>query len=327
MRRRTLIANIAGAIVWPFTARAQQKKMPVIGYLKEGASQYNANDKAFLRGMSDLGYVEGRNFVLEYRSADGRAQQLPTLAAELVGLKVDVIVTGGGTPAALAAKAATTTVPIVLSNSQSPVDDGLVESLARPGGNITGLAVFGAELSAKRLQLAKEVLPELKRIGIMWNANNPGNSAQNRFTETAARNLGLELDKFPLVYPVGLEEAFAIAVRNGAGAMLVLSDNVSATYAPQITANALKYRLPSIHFSRVYMQSGGGALLSYGPIMTEVFARAATYVDKILKGEKPADLPIEQPTKFELVINLKAAKTLGITIPEALLARADEAIE
>ena len=330
-RRQFALALGAAGLVVSRGARAQApsaaRRPAVIGFLKEGLAERGLFDRVFLEALREFGWIEGRNFTLETRAAGGRTERLAALAAELVALNPDVIVAASSTPAALAAQAATSRVPIVMVNGQDPVEVGLIQSLARPGGNITGVVSLASELAGKRLELAKEALPGLKRIGVMWNAGNPAYTLQHRNTEEGARAVGLEIDTHPVDFPAGVREAFAASARNGAGAMLVLSDGVAAFYASAIADAALEFHLPSIHHVRSYLQRGGGALLSYGPIWEDLYRRGASFVDRILRGAKPAEMPVEQPTRFELVISLRGARALGLTIPPALLAGADEVIE
>jgi len=300
LRVTALIIVLAFGFLVPLAAETQPAgKVPRIGYLME-RPRHAAFDEAFLQGLRDLGYVGGQNITIEYRWAEGRAERLPALAAELVVLKVDAIVTAG-TPATLAAKQATTTIPIVMATSPNAVADGLVASLARPGGNVTGQSVFAAELSGKRLQILKEAIPGLSRVGVLYNAGNPSNPPQVRETETAARALGLQVRAMAARIPDDLESTFADAAKWGAGAVVTVSDNTTITNRAQIASAAAKNRLATMFASRAYLEGGG--LMSYGPNIVDTFRRAATYVVKILKGTKPSDLPVEQPTKFELVIN------------------------
>ena len=306
-------------------AQAQQaKKIPRIGVLLSGSrSSTSTNTDAFRQGLRELGYVEGQNIIIEYRWGDGKEGSLPNLFAEVMRLNPDVIVTGS-TPAVLAAKNATRTIPIVMTNSSDAVRDGLVASLARPGGNVTGLSIFVPELTGKRLELLKETVPKLSRVATIWNTANPGNTPLLKDMEVAARELGLKLQSVGIRGPDDLEGAFATIAKSHAGALNVLSDAFMATNRTLITGLALKNRLPSIYPSDGYVQAGG--LMSYGPSLTATYQRAAYFVDKILKGAKPADLPVEQPTRFELVVNLKTAKQIGLTIPPNVLARADRVI-
>ena len=288
------------------------------------AAEAQQGGKAFRQGLRDLGYVEGQNIAIEYRWAEGRFERLPDLAAELVRLKVDVIVSVV-TQASLAAKNATRTIPIVMVAAGDPLGSGLVASLARPGGNVTGPSSMLAELAGKELELLKETVPNVSRVAVLWNPANAVWQAQMlRATEVAARALGLQLQLLEARGPDELEGAFAAMTRERASALLVQVDVIFALHARRIADLAAKRRLPAMYGSREHVEAGG--LISYAPNVPDVFRRAATYVDKILKGAKPADLPVEQPTKFELVINLKTAKALGLTIPQAVLIRADEVI-
>jgi putative ABC transport system substrate-binding protein len=283
-----------------------------------------AFEETFLRALRELGYIEGRNLVMEYRWAEGKVERLPALAAELVSLKVDMIVTSG-VPSAKAAKAATSSIPVVMATSADAVSDGLVASFAHPGANVTGMSLFSRELSGKRLEIVKETIPGITRVAVLFNSLNPSNPPQSKETEAAAERLGLQAVPLSIHFPDGVEPAFAEAARTGARAVLVVSDSATITHRTHLGAAGLKYRLPTMFTNKAYLEGGG--LMSYGPDIFEVYRHAAAYVDKILKGAKPADLPVEQPTKFELVINLKTAKALGLTIPPSVLARADQVIE
>ena len=313
-----------GLLAAPLAAEGQQaKKVPVIGYLIERSGP-TAFDEAFRLGLRELGYSEGRNVVVEYRWADGKTERLPALAAELVRLKVDVIVTSG-TPGGLAAKNATSTIPVVMASGGDLVTDGLVASFARPGGNITGLSVFARELSGKRLEILKEAIPGMTRVAAAFNRLNPGTRSLFNETESTATRLGLKALPLDIQFPDGVDAAFAEAVRLRASAVVIISDGATIVHRAQLGSAGLKHRLPTIFANKTYLEGGG--LMSYGPNIIEVWRRAATYVDKILKGAKPADMPIEQPTTFELVISLKTAKAIGLTIPPPLLLRADHIIE
>jgi putative ABC transport system substrate-binding protein len=316
-----------GLFVAPLRAGAQATTRPArIGFL--AASGNPESTQAFRRGLHELGYVEGRNLVTEIRSAEGKPERLPALAAELIALKVDVIVAAGGMSAALAAKQATKTIPIVFSAVDDPVTSGLVASLARPGGNLTGLALLSPELVGKCLEQIKEAVPWVSRVAVLWQPGTAPERAERdmlKETDLAAGALGLRL---PIVRAYGPEDfprAFAEIKRRQADALTVLSSPVFAGQRRRIAELAIKNRLPTVFAFRSYVDAGG--LMSYGPDMADLFRRAATYVDKILKGAKPADLPVEQPTTFELVVNLKTAKALGLTVPDTLLGRADEVIE
>jgi putative tryptophan/tyrosine transport system substrate-binding protein len=279
--------------------------------------------EAFLEGMRALGYVEGQHFVLEYRAAAGHYERLPALAAELVQRKPEVIVTQG-TPAALAAKDATTTIPIVMVGVGDPVESGLVASLARPGGNLTGLSLLAPELVGKQLEFLKDVLPTVSRVAILWNPTNPAQALQVREADVAAQRLGVQLHLMEVRSPDAFDSAFAAMTRAHAGALLVLVDNIFFEHRRRLAELAAMSHLPTMHQGRALVEAGG--LISYWASVPDGWRRGATYVDKILKGAKPADLPVEQPTKFELVINLKTAEALGLTLPSTLLFQADEVI-
>jgi putative ABC transport system substrate-binding protein len=307
-------------------AQAQQPtKIPQIGFLGVNfPSTISARIDAFRQGLRELGYVEGKNIVIDYRWAEGNLDRLPGLAGELVRLKVDVIVTVG--PAdTRAAKNATTTIPVVMGYDNDPVGSGFVTSLARPGGNITGLSTLSPELSGKRLELLKEVVPRLSRVAIFGTSIQPGNAQQLREAELAAAAFGVQLQSLDLRDPGDIETAFQAARKGRAGAVLVLPSPLATRQRAQIVELAAKNRLPAIYPQSDYMDVGG--LMFYGPSITDLFRRAATYVDKILKGREPAELPVEQPTKFEFIVNLKAAKQIGLTIPPNVLARADKVIK
>jgi putative ABC transport system substrate-binding protein len=327
MNRRAFTTLLCGAaVVWPIAARAQQAgKVHRIGVLETISTTLNvANFYALREGLRQLGYAEGQNLVIEYRSADGRDDRFPGLARELLALKVDVIVTRG-TPAAKAVKNATSTVPVVMMASGDPVGVGLVTSLARPGGNITGLSAIVGELSPKRLELIREIVPGLARIAVLANTSNDAVRRDWARIETAARSLGVQSQLLDLRESDALGPTFDDASARRADALVVVIDAITQANQQRIVDLAMKHRLPAIYSSREFVDAGG--LISYGVSYPDLYRRAATYVDKILKGTKPADLPVVQPTKFELVINLKTAKALGLTIPDKLLALADEVIE
>ncbi|HEV8341318.1 MAG TPA: ABC transporter substrate-binding protein [Candidatus Binatia bacterium] len=307
-------------------AQAQPaKKVPRIGFLSQVSSSAIATRiEAFRQGLRELGYVEGQNIVMEWRHAEGKADRLRELAAELVHLQVDIIVTGGPT-ATRSAKEATVTIPIVMGFDNDPVGSGFVASLARPGGNITGLSSLAPELSGKQLELLKEIVPRLSRVAVLGNSTEPGNAQSLREAQVAAKTFRVQLQNLEARSSKDIETAFAEASKGRADAVLVLVSPVVVFQRTHVTDLAAKSRLPAIYPQSEFVDSGG--LMSYAPIFTDLFRRAATYVDKILKGAKPADLPVEQPTKFELVINLKAAKQIGLTIPPNLLARADKVIK
>jgi putative ABC transport system substrate-binding protein len=306
-------------------AQAQQpKQVPRIGFLSSlSPAVVSDRMEAFRQGLRELGYVEGKNIVIEWRYAEGKTERLPDLAAELVRLNVDVIVTGG--PAVNRfAKEATATIPVILAFDNDPVGNGFVASLARPGGNITGLATLSAELSGKRLELLKEIVPRLSRVAVLGNSTVPGNAQALRETELAAGVLGAKLQYLDVLDPKDIETAFRAASKGRADAVLVLGSQVVTSHPKQFVELAAKSRLPAIYWSPEFVEAGG--LMTYRVSITDLFRRTATYVDKILKGRKPADLPVEQPMKFEFVINLKAAKQIGLTIPPNVLARADRVI-
>ncbi len=323
--RRAFIGTLAGALAAPLVAEAQAPaKVPRIGFLSPLSRTDDPRLEAFLQGLRELGYVEGQTIAIEYHFAEGRPERLPALAAELVRLKVDVIVTAA--PAASeAAKQATSTIPIVFGVAGDPVAVGLVASLARPGGNITGLASIAPEVVGKQLELLKEVAPKVSRVAILQNPSNPGHPVVLRQAESAARALGVQLHIVEARIPSEIEAAFAAMRSHRAGGVLVLRDALFLAQRTQIAALAAKSRLPAVYGFREQAEAGG--LMAYGANVSLMYWRAATYVDKILKGARPADLPVEQPTKFELVINLKTAKALGLTIPPSLLQRADEVIQ
>jgi ABC-type uncharacterized transport system substrate-binding protein len=309
-----------------FSAEAQQpKKVPRIGYLSYGSVEIEKSSLAVLQqGLRELGYVEGKNIVVEGRYAEGRSERFPELLAELIGLKVDVLVVAGD-PAAHAAKKATSTIPIVIVTSPDPVGTGLIASLAHPGGNVTGLSDFHGGVVTKRLELLKDVAPLASRIAVLLNPANASNPIQLKDIQAAAPAFRVTLISLEVKGPDDIDPAFTTIVKERSGALLVLGDRLFATNQTQIIELAVKNRLPTIYSHRLYVEAGG--LMSYGANFTDQYRRAATYVDKILKGAKPADLPVEQPTKFELVINLKTAKQIGLTIPQSVLYRADKVIK
>jgi putative ABC transport system substrate-binding protein len=326
LRRRTFIALLSGtAVVDSLDAWAQQSQPPLIAVL-EGASAATMADRydAFRAGLHKLGYVEGVNIRLEYRYADGFLDRLPALAAELVLLQPRVIVSAP-LPANLAASKATSTIPIVMANGADPVSFGLVQSLSHPGGNVTGLTNFAEDLASKQIDIIRELLPHLARIGAIINVENPLHVPQWRETQEAAAKASLALVHFDYRTPDDLERAFAHFAHEKVEAVLVPPDVTFAVYRVRIAELAANARLPTIYFNRESVVAGG--LVSYGPNLVENYRRAAVFVDKILKGAKPGDLPVERPNKIELVINLNAAKALGLTVPPSLIARTDEVIE
>jgi putative ABC transport system substrate-binding protein len=326
-RRETIVALVAlGAVA--LSAEAQQAaKVARIGYLGTNRGVAVHMVDAFLQGLRDLGYVEGRNLVIEYRDAEGKLERLPALAAELVALKVDVIVAATG-PGALAAKQATRTIPIVFAVAADPVTDGLVASLARPGGNVTGFAVLASELVGKRLELLKQAIPGADRVALLRQPGAVPEQTDNdmlKGAEVASKALGMRLQIVVARGPEDFDSAFTDMTKARAGALIMGGGNMFFSERRRLADLAAKHRLPAVYALREVVDDGG--LMSYGPNQADLFRRAATYVDKILKGAKPGDLPVEQPTKFELVINLKTAKALGITIPQKVLLRADSVIE
>jgi putative ABC transport system substrate-binding protein len=307
-------------------AQAQQPgRVPRIGFLGATSSSANAaRVEAFLQGLRDLGYVEGKNIIIEYRYAEGKAGRLSELTAELVRLNVDVIVSVG--PAVTRrVKEATVTIPIVMGFDNDPVGSGFVASLARPGGNITGLSTLSPEISGKRLELLKEIIPKLSRVAALGTSTQPGNAQMLKEAELAAGAFGVQIQHLDVQGPKDIELVFRAASNGRAQAILVLSSPVLFSERKQVSDLAGKNRLPAIYPQSEYVEDGG--LMTYGVSIPDLFRRAATYVDKILKGRKPADLPVEQPTKFEFIINLKAAKQIGLTIPPNVLARADRVIK
>jgi putative ABC transport system substrate-binding protein len=327
MIRREFIALLGGATAaWPPMAQAQQPKMPAIGFL----SSLGRNDRpyladAFRRGLSEAGYVDGRNLTIEYRFAENQTDRLPALAADLVGRKVAVIAATGTGNSILAAKASTTTIPIVFTYGADPVQNGIVASLNRPGGNITGISWFNSVLGGKGLGLLHELVPNAAVIALLWNPKNPESAREPNDVEEAARTLGLQLLVLNASTPSEIDTAFVTLRKDGAGALLVGGDSFFASRSQQIVALAARDAIPALYFDLGFIEEGG--LMRYGNDAADGYRRAARYVGRILKGEKPGDLPIDQATKFDLVINLKTAKTIGLDIPATLLARADEVIE
>jgi len=319
------LAICAVLLTLSFLAEAQQpKKEARIGFLVPGsASGYASLTDAFRQGLRELGYVEGKNIVIEYRYTEGKLDPLPELATDLVRLKVDVIITAS-TPDALATKQRTGTIPIVMAVSGDPLGSGLVASLARPGGNVTGLTSIASDLSGKRLELLKEVVPRIDRLAVLGNPSNVLTASTMRETEVAAQALQVKVQIVEVRGPDDFETAFQAAIKGRAVALIVLPDPVFTGQRRRIVDVAAKSRLAAMFYTKEFVEAGG--LMSYGPNFSDLFRRAATYVDKILKGTKPGDLPVEQPTKFEFVINLKAAKQIGLTIPPNVLARADKVI-
>jgi putative ABC transport system substrate-binding protein len=326
MNRRTAIRRLATFFLTSASlAQAQQPtKIPRIAFLiASSLSAQSARIEAFRQGLRELGYVEGKNIVIEYPSAEEKPDHLPALVAELVRLKVDVIVTAGAT-STRAAKEATSTIPIVMTNDGDPVASGFIASLARPGGNITGLSTLAPEISGKQLELLKETISKLSRVAVFGTSTRAGNAQALKEVELAAKGFGVKLQYLDVLGPKDIETAFRAASKGRAQAVLVMTSPVFNAHRTQLTDLAVKSRLPAIYPTPEFVQDGG--LMTYGVNNTDLSRRAATYVDKILKGAKPADLPVEQPIKFEFIINLKAAKQIGLTIPPNVLARADRVI-
>jgi putative tryptophan/tyrosine transport system substrate-binding protein len=324
MNRRTFMGSVAGGLLAvPLAARAQQvAKVYRVGILETiPAAQNAAKFDALRKGLRDLGYVEGRNLIIEYRSADGRAERFPALASELVRLKVDLIVTRG-TPAAKAAKSTTGTIPVVMAAMGDPLV--VVASLAHPGGNITGVTTFSTELTGKRIELLKELVPSLSRVALLHNMGNPVAPPEWEETKTAARSLGVQAELLDVRSQDDLSRAFELAVRQHVDALLIGIDGLTQMHQQSIVDLAARHKLPAVYPDREFVEAGG--LIAYAVNYPDLYFRAAGLIDKIFKGAKPAELPVEQPTKFEVVINLKTAKALGITIPQSLLLRADEVI-
>jgi putative ABC transport system substrate-binding protein len=322
MKRREFITILGGVVAWPFAADAQQK-LPTIGFL--GASTPSAESQrtaAFVQRLRELGWTDGRTVTVEYRWPEGRAERFAEIAAEFVRLKVDVIVTVGA--AALAAKQATSVIPIVFAVAADPLGSGLVASLARPGGNVTGLSVQATDIAGKRLEFLKEVVPSLRRLAIIANVGYPAAAVEMDEVQAAARTPGLEITALRIRRAEDIASAFE-ALKGGADALYVAAEPLINTNRVRINTFALTARLPTMYSFREFVEAGG--LMSYGPSFPDLYRRSAEYVDKILRAAKPGDIPVEQPTKFDLVINLTTAKALGITVPPSLLARADEVIK
>lgn len=327
MRRRDfMVLAVGGTMLSPLRIHAQQtQKAPRIGVLLPGTpASFALRTKAFLDGLRDLGHVEGRTIAIAWKWGQDRVELLPDLAAELVRSNVDVIVTGG-TSAAKALKAATRTIPIVMAIIGDPVAAGLVDSLARPGGNATGFSIVAPELGGKRLELLNEIVPRLSSVAVLLNINNPQSQIELKEMQAAAQAMRLQLHPVGIASEHGLQDAFAAMKKAAAQALVVLTDPILFSRRKQIVDLANGNRLPAVYFFQGFAEVGG--LLSYGPSDTDLFRRAGTYVDRILKGAKPGDLPVEQPTKFDLFVNRKAATMLGVAIPESFLLRADQVIE
>jgi len=318
-----LLATVVLTTAPPADAQ-QPKKVPRIGFLGSASpSTISTRIEAFRQGLRELGYVEGKNIVIEYRWAEGKIERLPDLATELVRLQLEVIVTAGPS-STRPVKEATSTIPIVMAFDNDPVGSGFVTSLARPGGNITGLSTLAPEISGKQLALLKEIVPRLSRVAVLGNSTNPGNAQSLKETELAAGALKVQLQYLDVQDHKDIETTFQAAIKGRAEAVLVLQNPVLTSHRKQLVDLTVKGRFPAIYDRGEFVEEGG--LMTYAVSSTDLFRRAATYVDKILKGAKPADLPVEQPTKFEFIVNLKAAKQIGLTIPPNVLARADRVI-
>jgi putative ABC transport system substrate-binding protein len=322
VRRREFITLLGGASAWPLAARAQQPKLPTIGFLGATPSTESQRVAAFVQRLRELAWIDGRNLAIEYRWAEGRDERYTEIIAEFIRIKVDVIVTVGTSPT-LAAKRATTTIPIVFAAAGDPVGTGRVASLARPGGNVTGLSNQVGDLGGKKLELLREVVPSLRRLAILANVSNPAVALEVGEVQAAARTFGLEVARSQIRRADDIASAFD-ALKGRADALYVCADPLVNTHRISVNSLALAARLPTMHSFRVYVEAGG--LMSYG-VGLGGYARAADYIDKILRGTKPGDIPVEQPTKFDLVINITTAKALGLKIPESLLLRANEVIE
>ncbi|MEH2570122.1 putative ABC transport system substrate-binding protein [Bradyrhizobium sp. AZCC 2289] len=325
LKRRDFITLLGGAAVWPMAARAQQAgKLPTIGFFSpRSAAAARRSVAALVQRLGELGWIEGRTVAIQYRWADEHDEQLAVIADEFARLKVDVIVTHATAPVR-AAKQATAVIPIVFASAADPVSNGLVASLSRPGGNVTGISSLTVELAGKRLELLRELIPSVHRLAIMSNADGPGAVREMADAQAAARTLGLEIVTSEIRRAEDIAPAFE-ALKGRADALYVVTDPLVNTNRIRINALALGARLPTMHGSRDYVEAGG--LISYGPDVLSMYRRAAELVDKILRGAKPADIPVEQPTRFNLVVNLKTANALGLAIPEAFFARADQVIE
>jgi len=326
MKRREFITLVGGAAAWPLIVRAQQPAMPVVGFVhilsSENVPHFLA---AFHQGLKEVGFIEGQNVAIEYRWAHGQYDRLPQLAADLVSRKVDVIAALGGAPSPQIVEAATRTIPIVFAANGDPITEGLVQSLARPGGNATGVSIFGTAAVAKRMQLLQEVVPQASVVGFLMNPTNPNANIELNAAQTAAGSLGKELRAIGASSEDEIDAAFASMAQQRGGAILGATDTFLFGRRNKIVSLAAHYRIPALYYTREFAEAGG--LMAYGNRITETYRQVGIYIGRILKGEKPADLPVVQATKYELVINLKVAKTLGITIPSGVMSIADEVIE
>jgi putative ABC transport system substrate-binding protein len=326
MRRRELLTLLGGAAAWPLTARAQQPAVPVIGLLEAKSADSSVHyAAAFRQGLKEAGYVEGQNVTIEYRFAENQYDRLPALAADLVRRQVAVIAASGGPPAALAAKGATTTIPIVFNMGADPIALGLVDSLNRPGGNLTGVSSLNVEIGPKRLELLHELAPTATDIAMLVNPTNPNAGAYSTALKTAASTLGVQLQVLHASTERDFDMVFATLVQLKVGALVIGTDGFFITRSAQLGALTVRHAMPTIFVFREFAAAGG--LMSYGGSLADEYRQVGIYTGRILKGEKPADLPVQQATKVELIINLKTAKALGITVPITLLGRADEVIE
>jgi putative ABC transport system substrate-binding protein len=324
VRRRHFLIASGALLVTPYAVGAQPaRRVPLLAYVANRPGPIEL-DQEFLRGLREFGYIEGKNVRIEHRWGDGLEGRWPALFKEVIGMNPDLIVSCGA-QGGLAARNATTSIPIVMTSSSDPVRDGVVVSLARPGGNVTGMSTFVPEMSRKRIELLKETLPNLARVATIWNSANPGSLPLVHDTEDAAERLGLALHSVGVSQASELDTAFLSIARERAGALSVISDTFMFTNRRLVQTLAARYRLPAIYPGDVYIEAGG--LMSYGPSTVAAYHRAAYFVDRILKGARPADLPVEQPTRFELVINLNTARALGIKFPQSMLSRTDRAIE
>jgi putative ABC transport system substrate-binding protein len=325
MRRREFLGVVGGSVPWPFVARAQQA-LPVIGFLSGRARAQSENVVgAFRKGLADVGFVEGQNVAVEYRWADGRYERLPALAAELVRLPVAALAATGATAAIHAAKNATAAIPVVFVTAEDPVSAGIVSSFNRPGGNVTGMSFLAAILGAKQLNLIRMLLPKAQTMAVMSRPDNPSSVEQLVELRAAARALGLQILEMPALSVEQIKATSPAALRERADALIVVADPTFGQQAARIAGLAAQHALPTLHNLREFVAAGG--LMSYGSSITDAYRQIGVYTGRVLRGEKPADLPVLQPTKYEFILNLKTAKTLGLTIPPTLLALADEVIE